>query len=41
MAKRVGSANVNPSLAKGEDVVHEIFYAMVREVRDEVSQLAD
>ena len=36
MAKRTGSEIADISLAKGDDVVHEMFYSMVREVRDEV-----
>lgn len=37
MAKRTGIDNLDLSLVKGEDVKYEIFYSMVREVRDEVN----
>ena len=39
MAKKIGCTGDNIFLAKGEDVVHEIFYSMVREVRDEVRMM--
>ena len=36
MAKKIGCKASDIFLAKGENVVHEMFYSMVREVRDEV-----
>ena len=36
MAKKIGCKASDIFLARSEDVVHEMFYSMMREVRDEV-----